>query len=404
MEVGTVFNSESKALQGLRVLDMTQFLAGPYCGMYLADLGAEVIKIENPPGGDFMREIHPRINGVSMYYENMNRNKKSVTVNLKSAEGKELFWKLIETADILVENNRPGVMERLGFGYEQARRINERLIYASISGFGQSGPYSQRPGYDLIAQAMSGAMSLTGMPGQDPLKSGIPIGDILGGMNGVIGILAAVIHRNQTGKGQYIDVSLLDSLVSSLQTTTMLYLVTGQIPGRTGNRYQNAYPYDSFIARDGEYVLACGTDPHFKALAEAMGMPELVDDERFNGMEPRKANAEALKVIIDQWGNERSADECIDIFMRAGIPVGPIYDLKQVVEDPHLRDAREMFVELEHPVAGRVTITGSPIRMSAASTAIERTAALLGENNAEIFGEIGIGSELLREYKAQGIV
>lgn len=396
--------SEVKALSGLRVLDMTQFLAGPYCGSILADLGADVVKIENPSGGDYVRIATPQINGVSMYFENMNRGKKSVTVNLKSSEGKEIFTRLIEKADILIENNRPGVMDRLGFGYEQARKINGRLIYASISGFGQSGPYSQRPGYDLIAQAMSGSMSLTGWPGQAPTKSGIPLADILGGMNGAIGVLAAVQHRHLTGKGQHIDVSLLDSLVSSQATLNMLYLVTGEIPGRTGNRYQNAYPYDSFSAKDGDYVLSCGTNPHFKALTQIMGMPELFEDERFNDMEPRKANAEALKAIIDAWGADKSAAECIELIMKAEIPVGPIYDIKQMTEDPHLRNHREMFVEVEHPVAGKVTLTGSPFKMSGFSTRLEKCAALLGADNEEIYAEIGLDDVTLNEYREKGII
>lgn len=396
--------NEVKALSGLRVLDMTQFLAGPYCGSILADLGADVVKIENPPGGDFVRTAMPQINGVSMYFENMNRGKKSVTVNLKSKEGKEIFSRMIEKADILIENNRPGVMDRLGFGYEQARKINDRLIYASISGFGQSGPYSQRPGYDLIAQAMSGSMSLTGWPGQAPTKSGIPLADILGGMNGAIGVLAAVQYRNLTGKGQHIDVSLLDSLVSSQSTINMLYLVTGQIPGRTGNRYQNAYPYDSFSAKDGDYVLSCGTDLHFKALARIMGMPELLEDERFRDMEPRKANAEALKAIIDKWGADKTTAECIGLIMKAEIPVGPIYDIKQMTEDPHLRNAREMFVEIEHPVAGKVTLTGSPFKMSGFSTRVEKCGALLGADNEAIYAEIGLEGRTLKEYREKGII
>jgi len=390
-----------KALTGIKVLDMTQFLAGPYCGMVMADLGAEVIKIESPPGGDFVRIAVPQISGVSIYYENLNRGKKSVTMNLKTKEGKELFAKLIAGADVLIENNRPGVMERLGFGYEQAKKLNKRLIYCSISGFGQTGPYSQRPGYDLIGQAMSGAMSLTGMPGQIPLKFGIPIGDVLAGMNGVIGILAALQYRAESGEGQQIDTSLVDGLVGSMLTNTMGYLVTGKIPGSSGNRYFNAYPYDSFSAKDGEYVISCGTDPHFAALAKVMGKPELMEDPRFKEFIVRKTNPnmDELKAIIDEWSSDKTVEECVSLIMAADIPVAPIYNVKQVVEDTHIREAREMFVNVEHPVAGKITITGNPVKMSATPTTPTKCAPLLGEHNEEIYGALGFDSQTIKEYK-----
>lgn len=391
------------ALAGIKVLDMTQFLAGPYCGMVLADMGAEVIKIESPPGGDFVRIAVPQINGVSIYYENMNRGKKSVTINLKSPEGKQLFARLLAAADVLIENNRPGVMDRLGFGYEQVHQLNKRLIYCSISGFGQTGPYSQRPGYDLIGQAMSGAMSLTGMPGQIPLKFGIPIGDVLGGMNGAIGILAALQYRAVSGEGQQVDTALVDSLVGGMLTNSMGYLVTGKVPGRSANRYFNAYPYDSFSAKDGEYVIACGTDPHFAALAGVMGKPELLVDPRFKEFLVRKTqpHMDELKAIIDEWSSDKTVAECVDLIMAADIPVAPIYDVKQVVEDPHISQAREMFVQVAHPVAGEITITGNPIKLSATPTTPTRRAPLLGEHNAEVFGALGIDNQTLQDYKAK---
>lgn len=398
--------NDKKALQGIKVLDMTQFLAGPYCGLTLADMGAEVIKIENPGVGDFVRIAVPQVNGVSIYYENMNRGKKSVTVNLKTKEGKEIFTKLIAQADVLIENNRPGVMERLGFAYEDAKKINPGIIYCSISGFGQTGPYSQRPGYDLIGQAMSGAMSITGMKGQIPLKFGIPIGDVLGGMNGAIGILAALCYRKETGEGQHIDTALVDGLVSSMLTNTMGYLVNGTIPGRSGNRYFNAYPYDSFSAKDGEYVISCGTDPHFAALAKAIGKPELLEDSRFKEFLVRKTNPnmDELKAIIDEWSSDKTVAECVETLMAAEIPVAPIYDVKQMTEDPHIRDARQMFVNVEHPVAGKITITGNPIKMSATPTTPTQCAPLLGANNEEIYGRLGLDCAALKEYKEKKII
>lgn len=395
---------EEKALAKIKVLDMTQFLAGPYCGATLADMGAEVIKIENPSVGDFVRTACPQFNGTSIYYENMNRGKKSITVNLKTKEGKEIFRKLIATADVLIENNRPGVMERLGFSYEETKKINERLIYASISGFGQTGPYSQRPGYDLIGQAMAGAMSITGVPGQAPLKSGIPLADVLGGLNAAIGILGAINYRNETGKGQHIDVALVDSIVSSMATVTYPYIVNGEIPGRLGNRYPNSYPYDSFTAKDGDYVIACGTDPHFAALANVIGRPDLIEDIRFKGIEDRKANSAELKAIIDEWGMDKTADECVELIMEVQIPVAPIYNIKQVVEDKHIHEVREMFVKIKHPIGGEMTITGSPIKMSETPTTPKACASMLGADNAEIYRTLGLDEQTLQEYKEKKII
>lgn len=396
---------EKKALSGIKVLDMTQFLAGPYCGLVLADMGADVVKIEGITG-DFVRIAPPRVKGESVYFQNMNRGKKSITLNFKAPEGKAMFAKLLETADVFIENNRPGVMERLGFSYEQAKKINPRIIYCSISGFGQTGRYKDRPGYDLIGQAMSGAMSITGMPGQIPLKAGMPLADVMGGMNGAIGVLAALQYRNVTGVGQHIDTALVDGLVSSLITNTMGYLIEGKLPERSGNRYFNAYPYDSFTAKDGEYVIACGTDPHFYALCDVMGMPELKDDPRFKLHNDRRldANADQLKPFINKWSSNYTVAECIDMIMKVEIPVAPIYDFKQVTEDKHIRDDREMFVEVEHPIIGRFPITGNPIKMSETPTTPTKAAPLLGADNEEIYGAIGITPEMLKEYKEKGIV
>lgn len=377
-----------KALEGIKVLDVTQFLAGPYAGMILADMGAEVIKIENPWHGDFTRKVYPKKNDVSMYFENVNRNKKSVTLNLKEEKDKEKFKKLAETADVIVENNRPGVMKRLGLNYEEIKKINNKIIYASISGFGQYGPYKNRPGYDIISQAMGGAMSITGWPENPPTRSGIALGDILGGMNATIGILSALNYRNKTGKGQYIDVSLVDSIVSSLETISMLYICNGVLPKRSGNRYLAAYPYDSFSAKDGDYVIACGTDKHFELLAKIMEKPELISDDRFTNIEKRKENAVELKQIINSWGENLTVNEIVKLLLDVNVPAAPIYNIKQVYEDKHIHESREMFVEIEHPKAGKITLTGCPIKMSETPSQIRKRAPMLGEHNKEFFGEL----------------
>lgn len=395
---------KNQLLEGIRVLDFTQFLAGPYCSMFLADMGAEVIKVENLKGnGDYVRTAMPREKKTnrSMYFGNLNRNKKSVCLDLKTKEGKELFAELIKSADVLVENNRPGVMARLGFGYEDCKKLNPGLIFASISGFGQYGPYSERPGYDLIAQAMSGSMSMTGWPGMEPTRAGMAIGDLFAGLNACIGVLASLFKRKETGLGQSIDVALVDSLVSCLEAKMMQYVYGGKVPEKTGNRYIASAPYDSFSAKDTDYVIASGTDKHFASLSAAMGRHELAQDPRFVDTEGRKKNADELKVIINKWGSDKTAKECVDIILGAGVPAGPIYDMKDVYEDEHI-NAREMFVKVNHPEAGELTVIGNPIKMSEYPVQYKKAAPDAGENDDEIFEALGFSKEKLEEYRQKG--
>ncbi|HCX62077.1 MAG TPA: carnitine dehydratase [Clostridiales bacterium] len=391
-------------LEGIRVLDFTQFLAGPYCSMFLADMGAEVIKIENLQGnGDFVRTARPKEKSTnrSMYFGNLNRNKKSVCLDLKTKEGKELFSELVKSADVLVENNRPGVMAKLGFNYEVCKKLNPELIYASISGFGQYGPLTERPGYDLIAQAMGGSMSITGWPGSEPTRAGMAIGDLFAGLNACIGILATLYKRKETGLGQNIDVALVDSIVSGLEAKLMQYVYEDHIPEKTGNKYIASAPYDSFSAKDTEYVIASGTDKHFANLTACMGMPELAQDQRFVNTELRKANADELKSIINNWGSDKTAKECVDIILGAGVPAGPIYNMKDVYEDEHL-NAREMFVKVKHPEAGELTVIGNPIKMSEYPVQYKKAAPDLGEDDDEIFESLGFSKEKLEEFRQKG--
>lgn len=391
-------------LEGIRVLDFTQFLAGPYCGMFLADMGAEVIKIENlKGGGDFTRGARPREpkTNRSMYFGNLNRNKKSVCIDLKTAEGKELFAELVKSADVLLENNRPGVMAKLGFGYEDCKKMNPAIVYASISGFGQYGPYSERPGYDLIAQAMGGSMSITGWEGQEPTRAGMAIGDLFAGLNACIGIIGSLYKRKETGLGQSIDVALMDSIVSGMEAKMMQYVHGGTVPEKTGNRYLASAPYDSFRAADDDFVVASGTDAHFAILAKAMGMPELSDDPRFLKTEGRLNNQLELKEIINGWAGQRTAKECVDIILGAGIPAGPIYNVKQVFEDEHMK-AREMFVTVNHKEAGELTVIGNPIKMSEYPVQYKSAAPDAGENDYEIFGALGFSKETLDKYREMG--
>lgn len=397
---------ESKALSNITVLDLTRVMAGPYCTMYLADLGANVIKIENPNGGDDTRKFPPFKNGESLYYANVNRNKKGITLNLKAPEGKEMFKKMVESADVVVENYRPGVMEKLGLGYDVLKEINPRLVYGAVSGFGSYGPLHERPGYDIIAQAMSGLMSLTGVEGGGPLRTGSAIGDLVGGLNLVIGILAALNERLITGKGQRVDISLVDGLVSFLETNTQRYQADGVQPKRMGNRYPSAAPYDSFKASDGEFVIGCGNDKLFKLLCEkVLNRPELPTDPSYDSPTHRLENQAALKVIVEEWSVQHTIEEAVDIILGAGVPAAPIYDIKAVMENEHIAKAREMFIDCEHPVAGHLRLNGNPVKLLDSMPGLRMPAPALGQHNAEIYGAaLGLSEEELAELKAKQVI
>ncbi len=393
--------------QGIRILDFTDFLAGPYCGMYFADMGADVIKVENlTSGGNFVRNARPleKTTGRSMYFQNLNRNKRGVAVNLKTDEGKELFTALIKSADVLLENNRPGVMEKLGFGWEAVHEMNQKLIYASISGYGQYGANAKKPGYDLIAQAMGGSMSITGWPGMEPTRAGMAIGDLFAGLNTGFAICGSLLKRQETGLGQRIDVALVDSIVSGMEAKLMQYVYEGVAPAMTGNKYISSAPYDSFRAKDDYFVLASGTDVHFVKLSAAMGMPELAEDPLYCNTELRKKNADSLKVIIEKWASDKTVAECVEIIDRAGIPAGPIYNCEQVCKDKNITETREMLVKVPHPEAGDLTVIGNPIKMNTYPCQYKKAAPDLGEDNYEIFKELGFSDEKLQEYVEKGAI
>ncbi len=391
------------ALKGVRVIDLTRVLAGPYASMLMADLGADVIKVELPGKGDDSRAHYPMVNGESAYYMNLNRNKRSITLNLKSPEGKDILKRLVQRADILLENYRPGVMEKLGLGYDTLKEINPGLIYGCVSGFGHYGPYRDRAGYDIIGQAMGGLMSTTGWPGGEPTRSGTAISDVMAGISMTVGVLAAYISKQKTKLGQLVDVALVDSIVSALEIINQIYLVTGRNPERIGNRYEASYPYDSFRAKDGSLVIGAGNDKLFNLLAEVMGMPELSIDERFSSNPLRVKNHEQLKPIIEGWLGDYTVDEAVDMILLKGVPAGPINTIERVVKDPHIAGAREMFVEIEHPVAGKMKITGNQIKMSGTPVRFRCPAPLLGQHTKEILREVlGIGDEEYGALAAKG--
>ncbi|MEG2651939.1 MAG: CoA transferase [Ruthenibacterium sp.] len=390
-------------LEGVHVLDLSRVLAGPYCAMALADMGADVIKIEAPIKGDDSRGNAPLVNGESAYFINLNRNKRGITLNLKSEEGKKIFCELVKKSDIVVENFRPGVMERLGLGYEDLKKINPAIIYGAVSGFGHYGPYSKRAGYDIVGQAMSGLMSTTGWENTPPTRTGTAISDVVGGMSCCIGILAAYINRLKTGEGEKVDVSLVDSMVSSLEIINMIYLCTGRVPGRIGNRYEAIYPYDSFKASDGYAIIACGNDKLYNALVDLLHLPGM-EEERFSCNIKRVENHAPLKEIIEQWTATKTIDEIVEMLLAAGIPAAPINTIDRVTKDPHIAGAREMFVECEHPVAGKIKITGSQFKFNNHKFTVKRPAPLLGQHNEEILTSLGRTEEEIKRYQADGVL
>jgi len=391
-------------LDGIVVLDLTRVLAGPYCGMLLADMGATVYKIEQPRKGDDSRAFGPFVNGESAYYMNLNRNKLGVTLNLKSPEGKEIFKEMVKKADVVIENYRPGTMEKLSLGYDVLKEINPGIVYGSVSGFGHYGPYSARAGYDIIGQAMGGLMSTTGWPDGQPTRTGTAMGDVLGGLSCTIGVIAAVVNKIKTGEGQKVDVALVDSVVSSLEIITQIYIATGRIPERIGNRYESAYPYDSFKAKDGDVIIACGNDKLYKLLVEVMKQPELLTDERFVTNAQRVKNHVDLKHIVEAWTKQYEVDEIVDSLLSVGVPSSPINTIDRVVKDPHIAGAREMFVEVEHPVAGKTTLTGDHIKFSDKKAEIRTPAPTLGQHNFSVYESLlGLSEEKIKKYIEKGV-
>ncbi|MFC6160142.1 CaiB/BaiF CoA transferase family protein [Kribbella jiaozuonensis] len=377
------------ALDGLRVLDLTQVMAGPFCTMLLADLGADVIKIENPRAGDQTR----RSWGYAVHGEDsraflaLNRNKRSVCLDLKQPDDLAAFLRLAETADIVVENFRPGVTKRLGVDYDTLAARNPGLIYASVSGFGQTGPYADRPGYDLIAQAMSGVMSITGTPGGTPVKSGLPVGDLGAGMFCALGIVAAVHARTRTGEGQYVETSLFEAALAMSVWESTEYWATGQVPQALGSANRMSAPYQALRTKDGYLTLGANNERLWQRLCAVLEVTELLTDPRFVTNPDRMANRDELAAVLETRLATGTTDEWVALLLDAGVPAGPIQDYRQVLdEDPHVK-ARGMVQEVDHPVEGRVRVLGSPVRLSRTPARIRRHPPLLGEHTEEVLGE-----------------
>jgi crotonobetainyl-CoA:carnitine CoA-transferase CaiB-like acyl-CoA transferase len=393
-----------QALEGIKVLDLSRTLAGPFCTMLLGDMGADIIKVEQPGKGDETRKFTPPTwDGVSSYYLASNRNKRSIAIDLKSEEGREIIYNLAKESDIFVENFRTGALDKLGLGYEQMKEINPRLIYCSISGFGRTGPEKNRAGYDLLLQGYGGLMSITGDPDGAPVKVGTSIVDLTAGMFAVYGILTAIIAREKTGKGQFIDVSLLDGQVTLLNYLATSYFATGKPAGRMGSAHPSIVPYQAFPARDMNIILAVPNNGLWEKCCLAMGWEDLLEDPRFITNDDRVAHRTTLVDIISKRLAKLDSREIFERLDAVGVPCGPIHTIDQVLNHPHVR-AREMILEVEHPIVKNLKMAGFPIKLSETPASVRRHPPLLGEHTDEILSELGLSPEQIEGLKKKQII
>ncbi|MFZ2739735.1 MAG: CaiB/BaiF CoA-transferase family protein [Burkholderiaceae bacterium] len=406
----------SGPLSHIRVLDLSRVLAGPWAGQNLADLGAEVIKVERPKTGDDSRAFGPpwvkdqqgNDTRESAYYTAANRGKKSITLNLSQPEGQALVRELARSVDVLIENYKFGDLARYGLGYEDLKQINPGLIYCSVTGFGQTGPYREHPGYDFMIQGMGGMMSVTGepddAPGGGPQRAGVPVADIITGMYASIAICAAIAHRAETGVGQQLDLALLDSQIALLSYQNTNYFATGTPPKRIGNLHPNIVPYQPFKTADGSVILACGNDNLFRKFCEAAGCTELLADPRFTGNGLRVENRSELTRLLQQVFIQRSTRDWVDLLEAAGVPNGPINNIAQVFEEPQVK-ARGIKVELDHPVAGKLPTVASPMRFSATPVEYKRAPPILGQHTEEILRErLQLDSAAISKLRSEGTI
>ena len=376
-------------LSGVVILDLTQILAGPMCTMVLADMGADVIKVEKPNGGDDNRRMGPPfIKDWSAGFMAVNRNKRSLALDLRSEAGRGVFRRLVEEADVVVENFRPGVMERLGLGYEQLAAIKPRLVYCTISGFGSTGPARNRGGFDLVAQGVSGLMSITGHPNSPPAKVGVPITDLTAGLFAANGIMAAYIHALKTGQGQMVDTSLMEAGVAYTVWESSVYFAEGEIPGPLGSAHRVSAPYQALRTKDGYLNLGAATQPTWEQLCRAICREDLMEDERFRAPWDRKAREEELAALLEETFSTQNTSHWLELLDSAGVVAGPIYNMEQVYQDPQVL-AREMLVDTQDPELGTIHNIGVPVKLSVTPGSIRRRAPALGEHSAEILMEHG---------------
>ena len=391
-------------LNGVRVLDLSRVLAGPYCTMVLGDLGAEVIKVE-PPEGDETRGWGPPFAGrESAYYLCVNRNKRDMVINLKTDEGKTILRELAIQSDVLVENFRPGTLNKFGLDFETLHALNPKLIYCSITGFGQTGSMKDKPGYDFMIQASGGLMSITGEPDGEPMKTGVAVVDLFAGQNAIIAILAALQARTLTGEGQHLDIALFDSQLGWLANVASNYLISGKLPKRHGNAHANIVPYQSFQASDGWFAIAVGNDRQFVRLCELLGKPELAANEKFATNSTRVQNREEIIALLASIFKMASVAEWLEKLDKAEIPCGPINNFEQVFSMPQVKE-REMLVQMEHPTIGALPLVGSPLKMSATPVDYRFPPPLMGEHTEDILRDVlGYSDEKVKELRDRGCV
>ncbi|MHC1584801.1 MAG: CaiB/BaiF CoA transferase family protein [Candidatus Syntropharchaeia archaeon] len=399
-----------KPLEDVRVLDLSRILAGPYCTMLLGDMGAEVIKIEQPGIGDEARDFDPyspidKNRMFSGYFISLNRNKKSIVLDLSKEEGKKIFKELLRVSDVVIENYRPGVMEKFGLGYDVLKEINPRIIYASITGFGRDSPFRDRPAFDLVAQAMGGLMSVTGPYGGPPTKVGPGIGDIFPAILCAYGIMVALHEREKSKKGQYIEVSMYDSIVSLIYREVVIYDMTGEIPFPLGNKHPTLSPYSDFETKDGRIVIAVPTQKMWERFCRAIGREDLIDHPKLSTALDRVRNFEDfLKPIIDEWTKKRTKEEAVEHLLKHGVSAAPVNTVEDVFNCPHVKK-RNMLPEVDHPVIGRVKMIGTPIKLSRTPGGIERRAPLLGEHTEEILSNLlGYDVQKINELREMGVI
>ena len=391
-------------LNGIKVLDLTRVLAGPYATMLLGDLGAEVIKIEQPGTGDESRNFGPFKNGFSLYFMSVNRGKRSVTLDLKTERGKTIFKQLLEQTDILVENFRPGTMAKLGLDYDTLKAEHPSLIYAACSGFGQTGPYAQQGAYDMIIQGMGGIISITGEPEGPPVRVGTSISDITAALFTTIGILSALHHRNQTGKGQFVDVAMLDSLVAVLENAVVRYFATGEAPKPLGARHPAITPFEAFASADGHVIIALGNDTLWAKFCEHVNRQELISDERFRTNADRTENHGELFPILSEIMSQRTTNDWIDALGNIGVPCGPINTMDKVVTHPQVQ-AREMITRVTHHITGSVEVPGVPIKLSETPGNVDAPAPSLGEHTTEILtGVLKMSVDEVKKLRRDGVI
>jgi crotonobetainyl-CoA:carnitine CoA-transferase CaiB-like acyl-CoA transferase len=392
-------------LQGIRVLDLSRVLTGPFCSMILADLGAEVWKVEELDGGDQTRAIPPLVNGESHYYMAINRNKAGLAIDLKAPEGRDIALGLAEKADVVLENFRPGVMERLGLGHDALRARNPDIIICSITGFGQTGPMSGQPSFDLVAQALSGVMGINGEPDGPPTRLGIPMGDVGGGLWAAISILAALQHRHATGEGLHIDLSLVDGLIGLLGYLAEIYLVTGESPGQVGSSHHNIVPYGRYPVKDGHIVLALFNDAFWRNFCHAIGRSELIEDDRFRKGADRVANRAVLEPIFCEELKRKTVAEWHAVFDKGDVPHAPVNSVGDALSQPFVRE-RGLIRTTDHPQAGKVDIVGSPVRfLENVFDLPARPSPLLGQHSAGVLADIlGYTEAQIEALTEQGVI